>query len=155
MTNKINFLKASERKRLISELNELFGIEDLPRILVGTGKGKIRGFTGNMTKQEMREISGIANIEIIGTYLVKRDERLGLRLSLDATQILKDQIKENIVSLDEEQTLSWFKGNNVEISEEKGMHVIKSKKGDFLGCGFSDSKKIVNYVPKERRIRKG
>jgi len=51
-----------------------------------------------MIKEEINELSTIANVEIIGLYLIKKERNL--RLSLDATQIFQNQISKNIVLSD-------------------------------------------------------
>ena len=146
----LRFIKSGEKKRLLAELEDHFGIKKLPYILVETGKQKVRGFSGTMTREEIRELSGIANVEIIGAYLIKRDR--DLRLSLDATHILADQINKNVIEINDEQLDEWLRGNNLDIKKGSGVMVIRHK-NDFIGCGISDGKKIINHVPKERRIR--
>jgi len=187
----LHFLKSKEKKRLLAELEEQFGISKLPYLLLETGKQKIRGFSGTMTKEEIKELSTIANVEIVGAYLMKRER--SLRLSLDATRILKSQIKKNIVEIDDEQLEDWLRGKNIDLklsgsvqdsrensnqsenrvgsdnktqdSKGKGLKVeddnfsglrgvVVVKHGDdFIGCGISNGEKIINHVPKERRIR--
>ena len=147
----LRFIKSGEKKRLLAELEDQFGIKKLPYILVETGKQKVRGFSGTMTREEIRELGEIANVEIIGAYLIKRDR--DLRLSLDATHILASQINKNIVGINDKQLDEWLRGNNLDIKKESGVMVIRHK-NDFIGCGISDGKKIINHVPKERRIRR-
>ena len=146
----IKFLKSSEKKKLLAELEEQFGITKLNYLLLETGKEKIRGFSGTMTKEEIKELGEIANVEIIGLYLIKKERKL--RLSLDATHTLKDQITKNIIEINNNQLEDWLRGKNLEIVKDGGVHVIKCG-DDFIGCGISDGKKLINHVPKERRIR--
>ncbi len=146
----LHFLKSGEKKRLLPELEEQFGITILPYLLLETGKEKIRGFSGTMTKDEIIELGKIANVEIIGIYLIKREKRL--RLSLDATQTLAQQIKKNIIEIEDKYLESWLKGRNLDIVKDSGVYVIKNKE-DFIGCAISDGKKLINHIPKERRIR--
>ncbi|MCH7568400.1 MAG: hypothetical protein IIA87_03180 [Nanoarchaeota archaeon] len=146
----IKFLRASNKKKIVRELEEQFGVTELPYILIETGKEKIRGFSGNMTKDEILELSKIANVEIIGLYLLKKER--DLRLSLDATQVLASQISKNIIEINNEQFNFWIRGKNLDIRTKEGVYVVKYK-SDFVGCGVSNGKKIFNYVPKERRIR--
>ena len=149
----IKFLKSSEKKKLLTELEEQFGITKLPYLLVETGKQKIRGFSGTMIKEEIIELGKIANVEIVGLYLVKREKEL--RLSLDATQILANKINKNILEINNKQVEEWLGGKNLDIQKESGIYIIKYKDtGDFIGCGISDGKKIINHIPKERRIRR-
>ena len=149
----MKFVKSGEKKRLLKELKESFGIDKLDSwILVETGKKKIRGFSGNMTREEIKELSEISNLELLGTYLVRKETNV-LRLGFDATQILKDKIKKNIFELDDSQLDSWMNGNNLNEKVEKGIYVLRHA-DDFVGCGISNGEKIINFVPKERRIRR-
>ena len=149
----IHFLKSGEKKKLLADLQDSFGIEKLDYVLVETGKGKIRGFSGSMTRDEIRELSEIANVEIIGLYLIKKDEKFGMRIGLDGTKILEKLIGKNVIEIDKKQVDSWMNGENLELVGEKGVLVVKGD-DDMLGCGVSDGKKIINYVPKERRVRR-
>jgi len=148
----MKFIKSGEKKRILRDLEDQFGIKKLDYVLLETGKQKIRGFSGTMTKEEIRELGEIANVEIVGLYLIKKEGQM--RLGLDATSLLKDNVKKSVIEIMDGDVEEWFKGNNLEIVKDNGIYIIKHGE-DFLGCGVSDGKKIINYVPKERRIRKG
>lgn len=150
---KFRFIKSSEKRNILALLNEQFGIEDLPYLLIETGKGKLRGYSGSLSKDEISKLAELANIEIIGTYLIRKEEEKDLRLSFDATQILNKQITKNIIELDETQMKKWMRGHDLEIPAQKGVYVLKFK-DDFIGCGKSNGSVIFNYVPKDRRLRK-
>lgn len=147
----INFLKSGEKKKLLAELDKIYGISRLNYILIRTGQDKIRGFSGSMNREEIEELADIANLEIIGGYIFK-EEKGGLRLSLDASHVLGEEATKSVLEVSEEQFTSWLKGNDLDIEREKGIVLIRHA-SDFAGCGISDGKKIINFVPKERRIR--
>jgi len=149
----IHFIKTPEKRRIIAQLKEQFGIESLPYLLIESGKEKIRAFSGSLSKEEISEISNLVRVELIGLYLIKKEH--DLRLSLDATTLLKDQITRNILELNDEQFESWIRGYDLDISPipKQGTYIIKYK-SDFVGCGKSNGKIIFNYVPKDRRIKK-
>ncbi|MBX4196251.1 hypothetical protein KW805_01545 [Candidatus Pacearchaeota archaeon] len=149
----VRFLASKEKKEIIEQLDEQFGISELPYLLIETGKEKIRGFSGTMSKDEIMELGRLARIEIIGLYAIKRELQGEMRLSFDATQILKDKITRNIVKINDEQLHEWIRGRDLLIKGEKGLVVIQHNQ-DFIGCGASNGEKIFNYIPKERRIRK-
>ena len=147
----IHFIKTPEKREIISELNEQFGITELPYLLIQAGKDKIGGFSGHLSKDETMEISQIANIEIIGLYLLKKEDNF--RLSMDAASILKKQINKNIIEIDNEQIKDWMRGHDLDIKTQRGVIIIKNNE-DFIGCGKSNGEKVFNYVPKDRRLRK-
>lgn len=148
-----DFLRSSDKKELLAQLEEQFGITELPYLLLETGKEKIRGFSGSMTKEEIISLSRLINIEIIGSYLFKREgDSNRIRLSLDATHILSSQLTKNVVEITDEQKELWLRGNDLDIKTNSGMVLVKNS-NTFLGCGLSTGKNILNHVPKERRIR--
>jgi len=149
---KFHYIKSSEKKKLLAQLKEQFGITKLPYLLIETGKEKVRGFSGNLTKEEIKALWNATNIEIIGMYLFKKEKREKLRLSLDASHILKNQITKNIFELSDKQLEDWIRGRDITAEAPEGILAIKHN-SDFIGNGLSTGQKIINHVPKERRIR--
>ena len=147
----IEFYNTKKRKKLISQLNEQFGIVEIPRILFETGKEKIRAFSGTLNREEIQTLGTITNIEIIGLYICKQ-EMGGIRLSFDGSMLLGTEAKENTIELNAEQAHEWLNGKDLPIQEKKGMYLIKYGH-DILGCGAGDNTIVHNFVPKERRIR--
>ncbi len=145
----IRFIRSSEKKKITEQLKEQFGISELPYLLI-EGKEKIRAFSGHLSKEEIMLLSEIANIEVIGSYLIKKES--DLRLSLDATMLLKDQISKNIINLSDSEFQDWIRGYNLQKEAQKGTLIIKYKE-DFIGCGKSTGSSIINHVPKGRRLK--
>lgn len=147
----IRFIKTPEKRRIIEQLKEQFGIEELPYLLIEAGKERIRAYSGSLSKDEMLKLGQIARIELIGSYIIRKEH--DLRLSFDALHLLKDQVKKNIVEINDDEYFSWIRGYDLEKQAPHGTVCIKYK-GDFIGCGKSTGEKIINHVPKERRLRK-
>lgn len=145
------FIKSSEKKAIIAELNEKFGIMEIPYLLVDWGKERIKAFSGSLSKEEISDIAQLANIEGVGIYLIRR-EKDGLRLSFEGVMLLKEQIKKSILEISDEEAISWMHGNDLQKEVHSGIYVLKHN-DDFLGCGKSNGKSIFNYVPKERRLK--
>src|SRR3989344_5252840 len=101
-----HFLSPTEKKKLIEQVHEQFGISDLPGLLLETGKEKIRLFTGDLTKEDFLDLAKDINIEIIGLYILRRE--YDLRLSFDATHLFASQIKEKSINITEEQLADWI-----------------------------------------------
>lgn len=148
----VKFLSSSEKKKFIQQLNEQYGITNLPYLLFYTGKEKIRAYSGSLTKEEILKIGENVNIEIIGIYLATI-EKDGIRLSFDTPNLLKEQINKNIVEINKKQAEEWLRGYDIEINEEGSRFVILKHNSDFLGCGKLSNNRIANFVPKERRVR--
>ncbi len=146
-----HFIKSNEKRDIVEQLKEQFGIEELPYLLIESGKEKIRAFSGSLSKEEIIQIGGLVKVEIVGLYLLKKEN--DFRLSLDAATILKNQITKNILEINDEQFYKWIRGYDLQIEVPRGTYVLKYK-NDFIGCGKSNEKTIFNYVPKDRRIKK-
>ncbi|MEK6915059.1 MAG: hypothetical protein AABW89_00775 [Nanoarchaeota archaeon] len=149
---KVEFFDSKRRKKLLAELNETFGITELPKILFETGREKIRGFTGDLTIDELYTLDRLTNIEFMGIYLFRKDMQF-MRLGFDGTILLKEQINKNVIEINIEQLEKWMVGHNLDIAVEKGIYVVKNG-DDVFGCAVSDGKHLINFVPKERRIRR-
>lgn len=147
----IHYIKTPQKRRIIEKLNQQFGIEELPFLLIESGKEKIRAFSGHLSKEEISKISDIVNIEVLGLYLLK-EENEEFRLSLDASLLLSNQLTKNIIEIDDEQYQLWIRGHNLSIKKPRDVYVIKYNE-DFIGCGKSNEEIIFNYVPKDRRLK--
>ena len=144
-------LTSSDKKKILNQLNEQFGIMEIPGLIIQFGKEKLRLYTGNLSKEELYHLDNEARIETIGLYFAKQ-EQCEIRLTLDGVQFFKNQLKKNILEINDKQADDWLKGNDLDIKEDKKWFILKHK-NEFLGCGKSTGEKISNFVPKERRIR--
>jgi NOL1/NOP2/fmu family ribosome biogenesis protein len=77
----------------------------------------------------------------------------GIRLSIEGSQLIGPKAKRNILELTEKQLKQWLKGNNLEIKTELKNYVILKHNKDFLGTGKIKENKILNYIPKTRRLK--
>lgn len=103
-----------------------------------------------------REISGIdiskLRLNSIGMYFCE-DDKAGIRMSIEGSQIIGPGATKNVVGLDEDETRKWFKGEDLEKEcPGCGGFVILKNKSDFLGSGKYSNGRILNYVSKTRRI---
>jgi len=148
----IKVLNSKEKHRIIEKLKERFGIKSIPYIIVQSGKERLRIASINLSTDEIKKLSQIANIELIGLYFATlvNDE---IRLSIDATHLLKSQINKNILEISEKEKEEWLKGRDLQKGNvERGFVVIRYKE-DLLGTGKLSEEKIGNFLPKERRVK--
>jgi len=76
-----------------------------------------------------------------------------IRLSIEGSQLIGKDCTKNILELNEKESKEWLKGIDIDKEvEDRGFVIIKHDK-DFLGCGKAVESKILNYVPKNRRLR--
>ncbi|MFH1802844.1 MAG: hypothetical protein ABH864_05360 [archaeon] len=147
----MKFIRSSEKKKIISSLEETYGITELNYLLIEAGKQRLRGFSGHLSKEEIVQLADIANVEVIGMYLISRKDG-DSRLNFDAVPLFKNQITKRIIEINREQLDRWIRGHDLDIPAERGITVLKFE-DYFVGIGKSNSEKIFNYVPKERKLK--
>ncbi|MBW2982093.1 hypothetical protein KY343_04390 [Candidatus Woesearchaeota archaeon] len=91
-------------------------------------------------------------INNMGLYIAQKMVD-GLRLSIEGSQIIGPKAKNNILELDDKQTKQWLQGYDIEIKTELKNYVILKHNKDFLGTGKIKENKILNYIPKSRRLK--
>ncbi len=150
----IKVLNKNEKEKFIKQLNEQFGIKEVKDNIAKFGKERIILFSAGISEKEIQTLDRFGRVEGVGVYFAKIDEKTNdLRLSIEGTQLLKNQITKNIFELDEKQAEQWMMGQDLNITTgKKGFFVIKFK-GDFLGTGKISENKISNFIPKSRRLR--
>jgi len=148
----LKILSKGEQDNIKSQLKNQFGIKDMPGILLMRGKERIFLFTGDFDEKEIKKLESKIIIERTGVYFGKQFDE-GIRLSIEGSNLLKDQITKNIFNLDSKQAEDWIKGQDLNISVGKRGFLIMKYENDFLGCGKASEKKIGNFIPKSRRLR--
>lgn len=153
---RLKILTLAEKNEIERKLNEQFGIKKLNGLIVRRGKERLFLFTGNFSEEEIKILEESVIIERVGIYFAKIVEDNGIekiRLSIEGSQMLANQITKNLFELDEKQTESWMKGQQLDISAiDKGFLIMKNK-GDFMGTGKASENKIGNFIPKNRRLK--
>jgi NOL1/NOP2/fmu family ribosome biogenesis protein len=148
----IKFFNEQEKEKLLNQLSQQFGIKELPFSLARLGKERIIAFSGNISKREILNLDKVAHIEGIGLYFAK-EQIDGIRLSIEGSQFLKNQITKNIFNLDSKQAEQWMLGQELPIvTDKKGFFIMKFN-DDFLGTGKVSENRITNFVPKNRRLK--
>lgn len=148
----LKFLNQQEKEKIIKQLNVQFGIKEIPWRIARLGKERIILFSGEISDKEIDILDRISKIEGIGVYFAK-EQIDGIRLSIEGTHLLKEQITKNIFELDEKQAEQWMMGQELNIKAGKKGFFIMKYKNDFLGCGKASENRITNFVPKPRRLK--
>jgi len=91
------------------------------------------------------------NISTIGLYFGELKHNM-LRLSVDGSQIIGPLATKNILKVDDKEALDWLRGLDLDKQTDLKNFVIIKNKNDFLGSGKVQETKILNFVPKNRRI---
>ncbi|MBT96979.1 MAG: hypothetical protein QF567_01275 [Candidatus Pacearchaeota archaeon] len=150
--NRLKILNKNEKQEILNRLNKQFGIKDIHGIIVKRGEEKLFLFSGDYNERQIENLEKIVPIEGVGIYFAKiiKEE---IRLSIEGTQILKNQIERNIFELNKEQVDLWMKGQELNIKTGKRGFLVMKYKKDFLGCGKASIEKITNFIPKSRRLK--
>ena len=150
----IYILKRNKRIEIENLLKKNFDLEIPFKFqLIKAGKDKIRIFTGNLGKQDLIILDKILTIDTLGLYFAFFKDQ-DFRLSFDSAIVFGKNIKntKKIIELNDSETKKWLQGQDIEKeTQEKGFFIIKNN-NNILGCGKATGKKILNFVPKERRI---
>jgi len=149
---RIEFIDGKFRKRLIRKLNEQFGITHIPGKIMRNKQEQYFLFKGNYTKTQIRELERATSIEKIGIYFANEFNK-EIRLSIEGSQILKDQITKNIVELPEKEAQVWIMGHEIIKKTNLKGFVIMKYKNEMLGTGKASENKITNFIPKSRRLK--
>jgi len=157
----IKILNKKEVKKVLSLIKNQWDADvKLDYVFLQNSKGKI--FIANkelfnidkIKKNKIKKASDsfLENLRInsIGMYfgLLKENQ---LRLTIEGSQIIGAKAKKNILLLSDAQTKEWLRGEDLPIKNLKGFFLIKNK-NDFLGTGKAVKDKILNFVPKNRRV---
>jgi len=150
--NQLQILTEKEKKKILNQLKEQFGVKKIPGTLLKRGKERIFLYQGSFNKEEIRNLEKITFIERVGVYFGKK-EKQGIRLSIEGSQILKNQITKNVVRLNEKEMQTWMMGH--ELIKKTGIRdfVIMKYENDMLGTGRASEEKITNFIPKSRRLK--
>jgi NOL1/NOP2/fmu family ribosome biogenesis protein len=148
----IQILNSKQQQEIAKSLKEQFGIDQIFGRIMKLGEEKLFLFTGNATDEEIKKIEELVPVERLGVYFAKiiRDD---VKLNIEGTQVLKNQIKKNIFEIDEDQATKWMQGQELNIKTGKRNFLVIKYNDNFLGCGKASEEKIGNFVPKMRRLK--
>ena len=146
------FLKGAERKEIEKALEMEFGIKEILGQIVTSGGEKLFFFSGEISEEDVLKMAELVPVERIGVYFAKVIAG-EVRLSIEGSQILKDQIKKNIFELNEKQAEKWMMGEELNVAPKMKGFIVMKYKDNFLGCGKASLEKIGNFIPKVRRLK--
>ena len=150
--NRLKILNKNGKREIENKLKKQFGIEEVKGIIVKRGEERLFLFSGDFNERQIKNLEDIVIIERIGVYFASL---FGgeIRLSIEGSQILKEQIKQNIFELNKDQAEEWMMGRELLIKTGKRGFLIMKYKDDFLGTGKASEEKIGNFIPKSRRLK--
>ncbi len=152
---KVELLDNTKKKKILEMLEREYGISKLNYLLLQTGKGKYRIYSGGLSRDELNMLAKTIHIEIIGAKMCKiEDDKIRMDFDIINIPEIKEQINKNLVEIEEKDVADWMKGDNLNIkTNSKSSYLIIKNNKDLLGTGQNANVLIKNYIPKERRVR--
>jgi len=148
MKTNLRALSGRDLKPILNIIHDQWGAEiDFPWAWYQSTKNDIFVVSKDITKIDARKL----RINSVGLYLgeLKHSE---LRLSIEGSQLIGPHAKKNVVELDQKELRQWLRGDElVKEIPNQGFVIIKSG-DDFVGCGKFKEGRILNFVPKARRL---
>ncbi len=109
--------------------------------------GKVFIVNKDIAKIDFKKI----RINSVGLYFAELRNN-EIRLSIEGSQLIGPKAKENVIELNEKEAREWLKGNDLEKETSANGFVIIKHDKDYLGTGKARDNKILNFVPKTRRL---
>ncbi len=145
----LKILNTREVKKIYVSLKKRFDFtKTLDHVFLQNNKNRIFLINHDFAKVDVSKL----RINSLGLYFgeIYQDQ---LRLSIEASQMIGNDCKKNILDLDAGQAKDWLKGIDLDFQYDDTGFVLIRHKDDFLGCAKATGNKLLNYVPKNRRIR--
>ncbi len=94
----------------------------------------------------------LLRINNVGLYFgqVRNNE---IRLSIEGSQIVGPLANKNVLKVSDQEFESWISGEDLEVNSKNHAFVLLKHNNDFVGCGKHIGNKVLNYVPKGRRVQ--
>jgi len=82
-----------------------------------------------------------------------RIESDGIRLTIEGSFLIGPKATKNVLELDDGKARRYLAGESVEVEENVNGWVIVKWRSYFLGSAKAKGGRLLNYVPKERRLK--
>ena len=170
---RLTFLNKKKVKDIYNILDRQWSLKkgfekDLDYVFMMNSKNKIYVINNEITKVDF-DILRIDNMGLYFGELKAGDMKNGeIRLSIEGSQIVGPFATKNVVEISDGLKRLWVRGYDLEVNVsgkgkiaktadnldvKKNPFVIVKNKDDSLGCGRLKEGKVLNHVPKSRRVR--
>ncbi len=144
----LNILNKKEIKKILELIEEQFGcVFESDYVFLMNNENKIFVANKELFDVDFEKL----RVNSLGLYFGEANNG-ELRLTIEGSQIIGPHATKGVVELDDSEAREWLKGSDLEKqTDEKGFVIITNGK-DFLGSGKVKDGRILNYVPKTRRL---
>jgi NOL1/NOP2/fmu family ribosome biogenesis protein len=144
-----SILNSRETKKILQDIKEQWGAAlEKEYAFIQNSEGKIFVVSRDIEQIDFDKI----NINSFGLYLADYEKNNELRLSIEGSQMVGPKATKNIIELIAEESRGWLKGQDIPTNAEATGFVILKSGADYLGSGKIKDGRIMNFVPKTRRI---
>jgi NOL1/NOP2/fmu family ribosome biogenesis protein len=149
---KLKPLNKKETKKILEQINLEYGCNAVEAIIDEyaffiSDKNKIYIMSNEIKYVDLSKV----RINSFGLYFAELNYGK-IRLSMEGAVIIGKIATKNILEIDYNTSREWLKGIDISTNKEFDGFVIIKYNNDFLGCGKYKEGKILNFVPKPRRI---
>jgi NOL1/NOP2/fmu family ribosome biogenesis protein len=147
---KMRVLNSKEVKKVVQSIESQYSINNLR-----LGFAFIEGVDDRLfvIDKKLAEIDmGMLRINSLGMYFGTHESDK-VRLSIEGSQVIGPMAKKNVVDLSKNQVDDWIRGSDVEVGCEGNDIVLVKHNNDFFGSGKLSRGRILNFIPKSRRIK--
>ncbi|MBU2634430.1 MAG: hypothetical protein KJ674_04240 [Nanoarchaeota archaeon] len=144
----LKILNSKEKKLILNKIQEQFKTSnlDLDYVFLQNNQGRIFLLSNSFKKLDTKNL----RINALGLYFANISK--DIRLTIEGSQLIGNKSK-NILEINNDQLKDWLRGFDIETDKELNRFVIIKNNNDFYGSGLYNKNKILNYIPKERRIK--
>ncbi len=140
-------LNTKEVKQLMQLIKNNWGAElKLDYVFLRSDKDKLHIMNKDIKNIDISRLK----VNSMGLYIGEFKNNQ-LRLTIEGSQLIGPLSTKNVVDISKDQLKEWLKGNEIESKNGNGFVIVRHE-NDYFGCGKAKEGKILNYVPKARRL---
>lgn len=141
-------LNSRDKKEIYKVLESQFGIvEKIDLLIFKSRKNKLYAINSAFETVDVSQL----RVDTFGLYIGEIDK--DLRLSLEGSYLLGKYATKNVLELSKGQATLWMSGFDLEYDGELTGWILLKFQDDWMGSGYVKEGKILNYIPKARRIK--
>jgi NOL1/NOP2/fmu family ribosome biogenesis protein len=144
------FLRSKDVKNLMKRLEDQWGSDFFcffEKFAFFKNKEKIYLISRDIAKVPF----DMLRINSAGLYIIE-DKNDELRLSVEGSQLLGPKAKKNVIELDDSEIVDLLKGSDIVKADSNEGFVIIKYKDDFFGSAKFKDGRLLNFLPKIRRL---
>ncbi len=144
------FLPNKEVKKISAQLENQWGCTGtLNYLYFLSNKNKIYIVNKDLAHVDVSKL----RVNTFGLYFGEIMKNGDIRLSIEGAQLIGSHALKNVIALDNEALRHWMYGEDIALKTDITGYVILTYEKYIVGCGYVRDGTILNYVPKNRRIK--